>query len=237
MSLTPLQKLERLKADPRVWDSRYNLPLIPEHNNPWTYLAYCVRLCGYRKLDETPVWFQDAVLEYLGKCTPPKESGFLYRWPNGERGSHDEVYGAAFLVRRFARDASAFLARNDGLYALDENPNDYFFPAERHNFFRFLFFRPTLQAWSEYPVSVMSEALYSLHVLYNAFFVKPGEASGLLKIWLSYPAMQNYKWSKLALHIWRVRWESRGYTPKKIFSEVYLNNILVLGDIAGDDLS
>jgi hypothetical protein len=163
---------------------------------------------------------------YLGLCEAP--TGYIRRYPQGERASHDELLGAAYLSDRFAARAVKFLSSRRGYWS------DAEVPATRDNIRRFIFLMPYLRSRAGFRVGPISQILFSLHVLYSAFFVKRGEVSGLLKIWLMAKEMRKYALCRTVLRLWAARWTRRGFTPKKIFTEIYLKEISVLGEMAKD---
>jgi hypothetical protein len=216
--MDPIEKL----CSSAAWDHRdYHLPLIRTHNNPHLYCAYAARLLG-----EHAGALDAAYENYLGLCEAPK--GYIRRYPAGERASHDELLGAAYLSQEFALRAVQFLSSRQG-YWTDSGK-----PARRDNIRRFIFLMPYLKSRAGIRVGLLSLILFSLHVLYSAFFVKPGEVSGLLKIWLMAEEMKKYGLCRTTLRLWGRRWTRRGFTPKKIFTEIYLKEIPELGEMAED---
>lgn len=212
--------IEALKKS-NAWDVRFDLPLVPHHNNPHIYLGFVFRILGANAL---PMW--PNAYAYIAACEV--EEGYITRWPLSDDTSHDELMGAAFIAPQFAERAIAFITKRDGHYCL-ENP-----PIEKSNVYRFIFLMPFLKACAGYHVSTLSQVLFSAHVLHSAFFVKPGETSGILKIWLMAGKMREYPICKGPLWIWSWRWTRRGFTPKTIFTKYYLKDCPIFSQLAKD---
>ena len=101
--MTALDLLKQSEA----WDPRYSLPLVPMHNNPWIYLAYCTRILrrdGGWWSSENKQTFEASIQTHFERCSTDK-LGYLKRWPEGGICSHDEILGAAYLNSAFAGDA------------------------------------------------------------------------------------------------------------------------------------
>ena len=224
-------KLNSLRQTP-AWSEEENLPVFPKYDNPWIYLTYVMRLLGWDKSKEDfPPWFLTALAERFQKCEA--FPGFVTRWPLQQAGftSHDELMGACYISPEFTSRAERFLDVHSGLYSLDENPG------EDTDIDRFIFMRPFMRASddADYPVSLLSQAAFSAHLLWDLLFTHEGDVDGRLKIWLMLPAMSRYPLSNLALKFWAWRWTKRGWTPKRIFTEVYLKEYAFLGEWARSD--
>lgn len=208
-------KLELLKNS-SAWDPRYDLPTVPIHDNPSIYCAYAGKLIG-EEAKELLTPYQ----KFLEACET--KSGYITRWPNGAASSHDELMGAAWFSPAFARRAVGYLNSTDGYWTED------------NYVYRFMFLLPYLRARAHMTVSILSQLKFAAHVLYVSFFSKPGEFSDHLLIWIMRSAMEEFTPCDLALRIWESRLLSKGYNPKRVFSEHYLTECPVFGQLAGLD--
>lgn len=210
-----MSRLEALKNS-SAWDSRFGLPTVPFHDNPSIYSAYAAKLLG----DEA-VELLAPYEAFLKSCET--RLGYITRWPNGAESSHDELMGAAWFSSAFARRAVGYLDSTDGYWT------------EKNYVYRFMFLLPYLRARAHMTVSILSQLKFAAHVLYVSFFSKPGEFSDHLLIWIMRSAMEEFVPCDLALRIWESRLLSKGYNPKRVFSEFYLTECPVFGQLAGLD--
>lgn len=192
--------MTRLALAPGFSD-QWQLPLY--HNNPWIYLGYVqlvLRLMGQELNDGD-------VVAYYEACEVPGRPGLLNRFPGGAGGqtSHDEVMGAASLSQAFAREILAHLDLTDGNYDnFPERPDPNVL---RWNIYRFPWLRPYLAACAGYNVSLVSQAVWSGHVVWSA--LHPDGAGPALRIWLMGDKMRQYPLCYLALRFWKSK-QKRG---------------------------
>lgn len=215
---------EELKAS-NAWDKETNLPSIPKFDNPWIYTAYVHRVFFNQLEPSEREEFNAAIGLRMRECEGP--SGFIKKWPGADHTSHDELMGAAYLSEDFAARAIEFLSRNDGLYALEPSYSDYLY--------RFVFMLPLLKEAANYVVNYISQGLFAVFVLDDAFRTPPGETNDTLKIWLYAERMRKFPLAKWALEIWEKRWLARGYNPKTIFTRNYLTDVPILAKYARED--
>lgn len=207
--------------DSNAWDSQYHLPLIPEHNNPWIFCAYVQRL-----LWTNGDWIPYSDIEkHISRCE--EEPGFIQRWPGDNNTSHDELLGAAFLSPAFSARAVDYLSKHNGYYTQEK-------PTLRDNIYRYVFMLPALKAFANRPVNLFLQILLAFHVLWELYFVKAGEANDRLKIWLMYPYVKNLGLSGPVVRYWARTWTKRGVTPKVMFTQNYLTEVPIMGEMAGD---
>ncbi len=217
-----MSKLEELYAS-NAWDSRYDLPTVPFHSNPSIYSAYAAKLIG------------DEATELLAPYEKFLKSleiapGYITKWPGGEKSSHDELMGAAWFSSAFASRALWHLQLTDGYWKPPGDPVN-----QKEYVYRFIFLVPYLRARAHLPVSLWNQLKFSAHVLFVSFFSKPGEFSDHLLVWIMRNAMEEFAVCDLALRIWESRLLSKGYNPKRVFSEFYLTEVPVFGRLAGLD--
>jgi hypothetical protein len=204
-----------------LWDPRYNLPTIPQHSNPWIYMALV-----FKCVPE----FKDIanVFEHWLKCYHPP---IFYRWPDKTGGnfSHDEILGAAHVLINAAYTIYCELVKYDG-YSPDEHGRI----TENRYMFRFPFLRPFLRARLGMKVSTLSQVLWSLYVLKATVFSKKTklDADGLLKIWLMSDYTSGYPIMDLTKHIWKLVMKHKGIGPKYLFTEHYLYVCPTMREIA-----
>jgi len=221
-----MSAIEKLMKS-NVWDSRFSLPTIPMHSNPWIYTAYCFLLAGKADKVDYREHFFSQIDEFYAKCLI--SPGFFNKWPGGGHTSHDELMGAAWLRPGIAREIVEYLELNDGMYDNESKQNN---PREKFYMYRFIFLMPYLRACAGLRVSLASQVLWSLSAISNCWKFT-GESSGVLLHMLMCDKMQNYPISKLAVWFWRHRLKTKfGCTPKLVFSKHYLSECPVLGEIA-----
>lgn len=195
-----------------AWDANHNLPLVPMHNNQWTYLAYAFR--NFEGMGVSlPVKWKLAAANYLSLCEI--RDGFITRTPKGNEPSHDELMGAAYVFPGFASRAIDYLNRSDGVYNSDQS-------TDRFNVFRFIFMMPFLKASAGFRVGLASQFLWSLHCVITAIRANPGRTSGLLKVWLMAPKMRQFDMCSRAYDVFVKIVTEKGFTPDSIFGKYYL---------------
>lgn len=220
--MSALEKLMKSNA----WDSRFSLPTIPMHSNPWIYTAYCLYLAGKADGVDYRTKFWPGIDEFFAKCLLP--SGVFTKWPGGGFTSHDEIMGAAWLRPGIAREILEYLEKNDGLYD-SERPES---PREDHNVYRFIFLKPYLKACADYRVSFVSQLVWSIAAIANCWNFT-GDSSGVLLFMLMGDKMEKYPISGISVWFWRRRLTKKfGCTPKLVFSKHYLTECPVLAEIA-----
>lgn len=210
--------LDRLKSS-NAWDKRYDLPLFPQFNNPFIYLAYAK--LALRSHNEA--LSQRDILKYIHGCY---KNGTFTRWPDGTGGqfSHDEVMGLSYLDEQRAAMCINILEKSDGTFDAGDN--------EKKNMFRLIFLMPFLKACAGYRVGLVSQLLWSIHAVVTAMKYKPGSESGLLKMWLMMDKMKDYPICKLACAYFCINMQGRGLNPKVLFTKFYLTECPVMGEIA-----
>lgn len=212
-----------------AWDARYNLPLVPIHNNPWIYLAYAVKLIanGQHTNDEL-IELVDLIEDQLERCKSD-EAGEWWRWP-GERGgpvSHDELMGLGYLGWKLglpskpAQKILSHLNKTDGEYNLT---NEDGIP-ERYNVYRFVFLTPFLRACTkkEFRLGWLSQIMFCFHVGLDAvtYKLEHGDEGARLRMWLMMEPMEAFPLPRLVLGWWKEKMEKLGLSPKKLY-EKYL---------------
>lgn len=209
-----------------AWDTRFSLPTVPFHSNPWIYIAYFLNVAGIADGEDYAKKLSPEVDEFYKKCL--KVSGVFTKWPEGGFTSHDELMGAAWLRQGIAREIVQYLSEHDGIYD-SECPEA---PRETHNVYRFIWLMPFLKACAGYKVSFLSQIIWSISAIANSWKFS-GDTSGVLLFWLMCSKMKDYPLSKIAVWFWGHRMKNKhGITPKIIFSKYYLTETPVLAEIA-----
>lgn len=216
--------LLELVRNSELWSVLYGLPLIPMHSNPNIYLAI-IMLC----LGGQAAPLQQRAEAYFQSCVAPDT---YYRWPDGRGGnfSHDEVLGAAAYSQIAAVQLYDTLESNDG-YFPDEHGK---FDSINRYFYRHPFLKPYLRARIGMEVGVVSQSLWSAHVIWSMIMNKRHnfDPDGLLKIWLMGQAVKNYEVMNYFYEMWKKVMKSRGIGPKMIFTDHYLNEARTMREIA-----
>jgi hypothetical protein len=228
------EALTKLKAS-NVWDYRYGLPTIPQHNNPLIYMAYVALLL--KQLDERRAWAEQSpsLKFFLEHCEV--DYGLLDRWPTGAGGScsHDEIMGAGYLDSKLAARIVDRLHLESGRYDNKETDNSI-----RDQEYRFLFLVPFLRSCTlvnpdendRRPVLIWHKVMWCLHVLHHAFTHKLGNESGTLKIWFMLDVMEQFVLCRWIGSFWQWRMKKHGLNGVKSVFKYYLNECPVLEEIA-----
>lgn len=199
-----------------VWDSRYDLPLLPDYSNPWIYGAYAYKIIKQWGEDQdTKNLFVDFML-YSEKCKV--ETGLYHRWPDGFGGvtSHDEVIGLCYISSAVAKDILAYLDFHDGQYNNMKNLEPSFIP-DRYNLYRFFWLRPYIAECAKATVSIISQLKWAAWVITNAMVARFGDWDTKCFIWLMSEKMENYTICKAALMFWQYRMKKKGMNPHVFF--------------------
>ncbi len=212
-----------------AWDGNHNLPLIPQHNNPWIYSAYIMKCIQDEMILGAGIY--ERLYTHLKKCMV--EPGLFNRWPNGSGGvtSHDEIMGIAWHFPEAAKQILKYLMKNDGIYLNKEVNNP-----ERYNVYRMIFLKPFLLACAKYQVSVLSQIKWSVFLVYDLLThrkKKDLDCGGRLRIWIMLDRMESLPICKMTIWIWRRIMHSKGLGPKFCFN-YYLAEVPVMKDIAPD---
>lgn len=186
-----------------AWDDDACLPYFPKTNNGHLYCAYTVRLEGSEPgvgPDRTNFAMVAAKTDWGKK-----------RWKSEIPVSHDELRGYFFLCWYFgffsmSRDLAEELEQYGG--SLKAQVTEDF----RRNFFRILDMEAQLKAAQMKRPTPMEQAAYFFAKVFQAFTVKPGEASGILRTWLYVPLMMDFPVCQLALYIWSFVLTRRNFT-------------------------
>ena len=202
------------------WDHRYNIPLIPAHNNPLLYCAYSFKLIN--KVDPISAakilpWY----VLYVKACEIKK--GLYYRWPNMTGGptSHDELMGAAYMSQIFAKDILKHLRSKFGCYDNGSDPKTKyrFF---RYNLYRFPWFIVFLKASSGEKLNPIYKLIFSLFLRQDAYTYKSGDEGGRLRIWLMLDLMKTI--TPDACEYWLKQMSNKKITLKNCFKIYFPNN-------------
>jgi hypothetical protein len=211
-----MTKLEAFQQSD-MWDAEFNLPLSPQNNNPWFYLACAVRIMygsiASPAVDET--LFND-IMKYTNQCE--KSPGLLNRWPNGQsQVSHDELIGACYLNTHFAKRCQTYLEDHKGEYNNTGNPESL--PLE-FNFYRFPWFVQFVKACAGNSMSLLSQALWAYNILWNCVTVSATklDTSMILLNWVMCDIMQCYPLSNHVVKLWKWRLNKLGITPKMVLA-------------------
>jgi hypothetical protein len=230
------ETLARFQAS-NAWDTRYALPLVPIHNNPWIYSAYALKIMrasGLTSSEEMQLLYHFE--SYASGCRI--EPGLFNRWPDGTGGvtSHDELMGMAYVSSDFACELLAFLQKTDGVYCNKREELDSS-DSERFNVFRFVFLEPFLRARAGYRVGLFSQLQFSAHVVRDMCSRRPddtSDAGGLARLWLMLDTMEKYPIPGIAIYFWRKRMKTIGWSPKRVFQN-YLSECPIYRQEVSDE--
>lgn len=199
-----------------MWDSTYDLPLSPQNNNPWFYLALAMKVISLKD-GSLPAEIHERIARHMMACRI--EPGLFKRWPKQSESdvtSHDELIGIASISRAQAEDIYHYLVTHDGEYNNSILPD----PFGQWNLSRFFWFIAWLKARAGIKLSFYSQILWSLHVVYDLIKTKPGtdDASGRLLIWIMLSEMENYWVTGPVVSLWRAVMKKKSITPKAMLS-------------------
>ncbi len=190
--------LERMRADPTCWDSRYDLPLCPLNSNPFIYSAYAdliLRLSG-QKLDRIDV------MNHFNRCQHEERDGRFWRWPDhsGGQNSHDEIMGACYFDDGIAIHILKYLDANNGDFNVTgEKPSRWL----QFNVYRLPWLKPYLIACSGRKVNLVRQAIFAAHITFSAFTNSgPDNAGGRLRNWLMLERMRDLPLVRAAARLW-----------------------------------
>ncbi|MEO0271998.1 MAG: hypothetical protein ABIM30_02775 [candidate division WOR-3 bacterium] len=191
-----MSKIETLKSS-NVWDHRYNLPLVPIHNNPHLYCAYASLICKYHFDVES----------HIKRCRA--KDGLIYRWPNQWGGtlSHDEILGLCFTSPNTVEEI---------YYHLIENNYDY-----GHNvrLDRFPHLISMMKVAIGMKLTLLDQLSLALYFIVDCFMKKDRHESSRLRRWLMSNILIEAPYLVAqAVELWRYIMNKRGITPKYLFS-------------------
>lgn len=187
-----------------AWDARFQLPTVPQHNNPHLYLAFAEKILGNDLQGR-------AIFAY--KCL--QHSNLYNRWPDGGGGniSYDELIGLSSQLLVPPCMVWWMLKRNFGRYN-NINPSDKSF---NHWMYRFPWAMAFIRARATGSPGVWRIA-YALTLLFDAVTYRVGDEEGRLRIWLTLDEMSKYFGCRLAIRAWRNKMHSLGLSPKSCLS-------------------
>lgn len=200
-----------------AWDERHDLPLAPQNNNPFIYMAYAMKIIKLADGINPMASKKEALDKFLSGCE--KEPGKFDRWPDGAGGitSHDEVMGACYVSPEAAERIAHYLLEKDGEYNNKDEKSDV---PERFNIYRMLWMAPFVKAsTTKFRVSLFSQAQWALFVLIDALTYKRKEkiedsdCGGRLRTWIMFEAFEKYALTNLVIKFWRSRMKKQGITP------------------------
>lgn len=194
-----------------AWDKRYELPLFPNFNNPWIYMAYAdlaLRLNKSPGIDRAKVVAHFQGCEAAAKNRLPNERGMFARWPTGsDQTSHDEIMGAAHFHQDIARWILRYLDENGGNFNQTGEPSKY---PMRFNVYRMPYLRPYLVARAGFTPNPVEMAIWNAHLLWSAFTDRgENNAGGRLRNWLMIAEMERFPICQPAIWFWRWRMAKR----------------------------
>ncbi len=199
---------QELFRDSSAWDRKWDLPLVPAHNNPWIYGAYAyqlMKLNGILDFERRDLEFR--FYKYFSLCTV--RQGLINRFPDGRGGqtSHDELMGAASINPLMAREIYFYLKISKGYYI--NRPDELkgrkqFF---RHNIRRFPWAVCYIKLAGGINPSLFQTFYTYGHILLNAY---SGSEGGSLRVWLMREHLSKNKILKHAYKKWEKIKEKRG---------------------------
>lgn len=202
--MTRLEQLQQSDA----WDNAWNLPIAKAGGNPHLYAAYTALVLSMHG-ERLPTY---AYASYLEACE--RDDGLFLRRPDGTFGptSHDELIGIAHLDSFAAIEIVDYLDRNDGRY---ETHGPHMLHPERYNLYRFPWLRPYLAARAGYRVSLISQAIWALKLVIEAWSDRNGAKQGpgpRLRAWLMAAEMRRFPLCYIAWRFYRYMIERGGNT-------------------------
>lgn len=209
--MTALERIEQSN----MWHPKYRLPLSPQNNNPWFYMAVATKLIRYHD-GEIPFEYGFQLMGYLKSCEDDEKPGLFDRWPvqsDFDITSHDELIGIAYLNSGAAERILHYLERHDGNY---DNSKVISLSTVEHDLTRFVWFMSYLKARAGRELSLISQLKYAIHVMYDMATVRSGDASGRLLIWVMNEEMERYPLCAPVITAWRLQMKTLGIFPQDI---------------------
>lgn len=198
-----------------MWHQEHDLPLSPDNNNPWFYLALAVKVIERRMA--LPLQFWARVAAHMTLCE--KEPGLFHRWPNHDKEggarddvtSHDELIGLCYLSPDAASRIFFYLVRHDGEYNNTDQPD----PIGKWNLFRIHWFPQYVKARAGIPLSLLSQLSWSILLIWDMLKTKKetDDAAGRLLIWVMSEHMKDFSLCRIVIDLWRQRMKSLEITP------------------------
>lgn len=202
--------LEDIKQS-AVWDKNCQLPLVPEHNNPWIYCAYIAVL-----LAETGTGVLDhhKIELYYNLCE--KSSGLINRWPGGYGGktSHDELIGASAIHLGAAQRIFGHITYNAGFY---NNVDDSRKLSD--NLYRFPWFIAYIKHLAGHKLSWWDQLCWSISTILDALFINKNDLGGKLKTWLMAYSMRRHWLCRISHNFWRNRMAANSITLQSMIEQ------------------
>ena len=201
-----------------VWDKRFNLPLLPDHSNPWIYSAYALKLIKDSK-EDTKDLYRD-FRYYAERCKV--ETGLYNRKPDNIGGamSHDELIGICYSNQEISKDILMYYDFHDGQY---DNTKDNTVHPDRYNISKFFWVRPFIAKRAGATVSIKSEIMWSFHVLLSAFKAELDNCDSKLMIWLMAEYMKDHVLCWISYKFWKYRMNKKGITLPVMFEKALKN--------------
>jgi hypothetical protein len=205
-----------------LFHKEFKIPCIPGTNNEHFYTALIWHIVADLHQEISHEWL-DSYKIYLSRCENERLPGVYYRIPDKSGGSlsHDEILGIASMSGDGSKAILSELYKTDGIY-----PTDGGSLLDSRNFFRFIFLEPFLRCCAYWDLSLISQAKWSLHVLFDSMSQKRDsvDPDAVLKIWLMSRNMVAFPMCNIAYTFWRYMMKKQGITLNDIFKNHYLSD-------------
>lgn len=190
-----------------VWDNRYNLPLLPNHNNPWIYSAYADIVA--QQYDGSKI-NRELIYQHFLSCE--EQSGLFWRWPHktGEGTSHDEIMGAVYYDERIANRIVDYLSSSGGDFNIKKE--SYKYPLT-FNVYRFPWLYPYIATCAGKKVNLFWQLIWAITVVLDAWN-KDCHPGGRLRIYLMMLKMKQYWLCRKVSEYWIKKVTALGQTFK-----------------------
>jgi len=212
-----------------AWSAVHEAPLAPGLNNPHIYGAYALKILRANGISgEENFALRKSFKAFADACRI--RSGLFNRWPGGRGGlmSHDELLGLSYIDEDVAREIVLYLVTTDGIYA-----NVRVDAPDLANVYRIAWVRPALTACAGFGLSLITQLIFGIGLLFDALTWRSGDQGGRLRTWL---AIERFRGAWLAgffIEFWIRKMESKGLSPKKCFEE-YLTEYPIYHEWAPD---
>lgn len=201
-----------------MWAWKYSLPLSPQNNNPWFYLACAIKIINKHddidRIDRSDL--EHSIDQYHSGCIT--SNGTLSRWPgSSSQTSHDELIGACYLDSYYAQQILVTLHENSGNY--NNSGEKETVPLE-FNFYRFPWFIQYVKARAGMNLSLAAQILWIYLLVWDMIKTKSdsNDSSGRLLIWVMSEHMNKFLLCRLVINLWIKRMNRLGITLKRMLT-------------------
>jgi hypothetical protein len=167
-----------------------------------------------------------AWINFISECR--LMPGVFNRYPSGRGGrmSHDEIMGFCFCAWYFGRvdlieEMLTYLIKNDGVYNNSNDTNDLL-GSSRFDVFRIVYLLPVIQATLGVPLTLRSQAIVSIYLIYRLFKHDKGAGGDIRSLMIrTICEHREYKLLNVFFFVYGLFQNARNKGPKSLAIEYY----------------